>query len=105
MDPKQTTGVKFAMVDGDPSKGPLAFGIESAAPFDAGLHHHTSDYHAVVLGGTAAHWVDGAAGKDQRLVPGSYWFQPGKQVHGDACLEGTCRLFLMMPGALDFIPK
>jgi hypothetical protein len=35
---------------------------------------------------------------------GSFWFQPGKQVHGDSCVdEKGCLIFIQSMGKSDFI--
>jgi hypothetical protein len=38
------------------------------------------------------------------LGPGSYWFQPGKGVHGDACLTDECIIYISWGGKMDFKP-
>lgn len=99
-------GPSMAVLDGDPKTGPVAFVIELPAGHAAGLHTHTSDYQALVLTGSPSHWVDGADGENDELAAGTYWKQPGEQVHGDTCHgEKSCRLFAFMPKALDMMPK
>jgi quercetin dioxygenase-like cupin family protein len=105
MDPKQPTGPKMAIVSGDPKTGPVAFIIELPPGANAGLHSHTSEYHALVIDGSPAHWLPHEKNEGEPLAPGTYWFQPGGYDHGDRC-TGTapCHAFVMMPGALDFKP-
>ncbi len=103
LNPDQPDGSAIAFADGDPKTGPVSLFIDGKG---APLHSHTSDYHAVVLSGEPSHWVDGGPGEKDALAVGSFWFQPGGQVHGDGCLgEQSCRLFIFMPEAADFIPK
>jgi hypothetical protein len=42
----------------------------------------------------------GAAGA---LKPGSYWYQPGGALHGDACLSDECVIFLSWEGPRDVV--
>lgn len=40
------------------------------------------------------------------LPPGSYVFQPGKQMHADTCLgSDECIIFITQEVGRDFIPK
>ncbi len=98
MDPKQPNGSKMGIVSGDPKTGPLAFIIEMPPGANAGLHSHTSEYHAVVLQGAPAHWLPHELNEGEPLSPGAYWFQPGGYDHGDRCTgAGPCRAFVMLP--------
>jgi quercetin dioxygenase-like cupin family protein len=66
------------------------------------MHLHSADYHLLVVEGTMKHWLRGASVADARsLGPGSYWFQPGGQVHADACLSESCLVFLVWSGQRD----
>jgi quercetin dioxygenase-like cupin family protein len=106
LDPKDKKGKQIAMLNGDPATGPVAFGLQVPGGGEAGLHSHTSDYHAVVLAGTPSHWIEGGEGENDELGAGTYWFQPGAQVHGDTCRgKDACSLFVFMPEKLDMIPK
>jgi quercetin dioxygenase-like cupin family protein len=72
--------------------------------FVAPIHAHTGDYHGVNLAGTWRHSFDGGAERD--LPPGSYVFQPGMGMHGDACVGSEeCVLFIHQYVKGDFIPK
>ena len=105
MDPKQPGGAKMGIVSGDPKTGPLAFIIDMPPGINAGLHSHTSEYHAVVLQGAPAHWLPHEANEGEALSPGAYWFQPGGYDHGDRCTgTANCRAFVMLPKALDYKP-
>jgi quercetin dioxygenase-like cupin family protein len=105
MDPKQPKGPKMAVVSGDPKVGPVAIIIEMPPGGNAGLHSHTSEYNAVVLEGGWAHWLPHETNEGEPLTPGAFWFQPGGYDHGDRCTGTTpCRVFVMLPGALDFKP-
>jgi quercetin dioxygenase-like cupin family protein len=105
MDPKQPNGAKMGLVSGDPKTGPVAFIVEMPPGTNAGLHSHTSEYHAVVIQGAPAHWLPHEANEGEPLSPGAYWYQPGGYDHGDRCAgAGPCRAFVMMPKALDFKP-
>jgi quercetin dioxygenase-like cupin family protein len=66
------------------------------------LHYHSSDYHLVLLQGTMKHWAEGEkVGGVKTLGPGSYWFQPGDQAHGDNCLTEDCLMFVKWEGKRD----
>jgi quercetin dioxygenase-like cupin family protein len=66
------------------------------------LHIHTSDYHLTLLQGTMKHWAEGEQEADAKpLGPGSYWFQPGNQAHGDSCLTDECLMFVKWEGKRD----
>jgi quercetin dioxygenase-like cupin family protein len=105
LDPKQPDGIKFAVVSGDPKTGPVALVIQLPPGANAGLHSHTSEYHALVLDGAPAHWLPHEANEGEPLAPGTYWFQPGGYDHGDRCTGSVpCHLFVMMPKAFDAKP-
>ena len=94
MNMRAPNGPKLAVLWGDPTQGPSAMLMK----FPQGalsLHAHTADYHLVVLQGLMKHWDEGQTEAEAKpLGPGSYWFQPGKKVHGDACLSSECVLYL-----------
>jgi len=105
MDPKQPKGPKLAVVYGNPKTGPVGFVIEMPAGANAGLHSHTSDYHALVLDGAPAHWLPHETDEGKVAEVGTYWFQPGGYDHGDRCTSTTpCHAFVYMDKALDFKP-
>jgi quercetin dioxygenase-like cupin family protein len=96
--------VKMVILWGDRNKGEYAMLIKIPAGFVAPIHAHTGDYHGVNLTGTWRHSFDGGEQKD--MSPGSYVFQPGMGMHGDACLGSEdCVLFIHQYVKGDFIPK
>jgi quercetin dioxygenase-like cupin family protein len=104
-DPANPEGPQLAVLSGDPTKGPAAVLLKLKKGIQP-LHSHTSDHHAVLIQGTAKHWAEGEREADVKsLGPGSYWFQPGKQVHGDACTaeNGECLVFVNFMGKMDSI--
>ena len=99
-----TPGPELAVVSGDRQKGG-GFFLRLPPGTKSGLHTHTADYHAIVISGAPRHWLPGEEKKAQPLGPGSYWFQPGNQPHGDECTgPDPCLLYLVMAGAFDFTP-
>lgn len=80
--------LQVAQLWGDPAKGG-DYGrlLKLPAGFVAGRHTHAAEYHGVLVQGTWIHTNDGAA--PHELGPGSYVFQPGKQMHDDACKGPT----------------
>ncbi|MEJ7603690.1 MAG: hypothetical protein WKG01_37730 [Kofleriaceae bacterium] len=105
MDPAKPDGPKLGIVSGDPKTGPVAFLIEIPPGGTAGLHTHTSEYHAIVVAGAPVHWLPHEPDEGQPVTPGTYWFQPGGYVHGDRCTGSTpCVTFGMMAKPLDAKP-
>ena len=96
--------LQIATLWGDRSKGEYAMLLKMPAGFEAGRHSHTADYHAVGVQGTWVHTNDGDP-RQREFPPGSYAFQPGKQVHNDACKgKVECIVFVHQHAAGDFIP-
>jgi quercetin dioxygenase-like cupin family protein len=101
IDPKQPDGPQIAVLWGDPAKGPSAM-LLKLKKGGGRLHFHTSDYHLTLLQGTMKHWAEGESEADAKpLGPGSYWFQPGAQAHGDSCLTDECLMFVKWEGKRD----
>lgn len=89
---------------GDRSKGEFGALMKMPAGFVAPIHMHTGDYHGINLTGTWRHSFEGGEERDQ--PPGSYVFQPGLAMHGDACIgPEDCIVFVHMHEKGDFIPK
>jgi hypothetical protein len=103
IDPKEPDGVQVAVISGEMKVGPVAFLLKvpkGAAP----AHWHTSDYYAVLVEGSAKHWLPGQDGQAQKLLPGTVWFQPGGSVHSDECLSDSCLAFVYMANGYDSTP-
>jgi quercetin dioxygenase-like cupin family protein len=102
--PDQQTSPSISIVKGNPAKTPVSMLIrmkKSVLP----MHSHSADYQAVVIEGTMKHWAKAEnEAQAPRLGPGSWWYQPGKQVHTDACLEEECVIYVHNTGKLDTIP-
>jgi quercetin dioxygenase-like cupin family protein len=94
-------GPELSVLWGDPATGPSAMLMKlKKGPIP--LHLHSSDYHLVVLKGIAKHWEDGQTEDEAApLGSGSYWFQPGGGVHGDACLTEECLVHIVWLGPRD----
>jgi hypothetical protein len=98
--------LQIAKLWGDRDKGP-EWGalLKFPAGLEAGMHAHTADYHGLSIVGTWVHTVDGEAGPGKELGPGSYVFQPGKQMHNDVCKgKSECIVYVHQHGKGDFIP-
>ena len=96
--------LKIVVLWGDRAKGEYAMLLKMPAGFVAPIHAHTGDYHGMNLTGTWRHSFDG--GEERAMVPGSYVFQPGMGMHGDACVgPEDCILFIHQHVKGDFIPK
>jgi hypothetical protein len=104
LDPSNPGGIQVSPISGDlMGKGPVVFFMKLPKG-PAPLHAHTAGYHATVIRGEAKHWPAGGEKAAQVLGPGSHWYQPGKQNHGDECVSSECVLLLQMESGFDFIP-
>jgi quercetin dioxygenase-like cupin family protein len=96
--------LKIVILWGDRTQGEYAMLLKIPAGFVAPIHAHTGDYYGLNLTGTWRHSFDG--GEEKALPPGSYVFQPGMGMHGDACVgPDECILFIHQHVKGDFIPK
>lgn len=97
--------LQLAVLWGDPATGDHTRLIKLPAGFEAPIHAHTADYHGINLTGTWRHGFE-ETGESAELPPDSYVFQPGGEMHSDACVgPEDCILFLNQHGPADFIPK
>jgi hypothetical protein len=101
VDPKRPEAAQIAVLHGDPATGPSAILLKMKKTPGA-LHYHTADYDLVLLQGRMKHWAKGESAADAKeLGPGSYWHQPGRKVHGDACLTDECVMYVRWTGQRD----
>jgi quercetin dioxygenase-like cupin family protein len=101
IDPANPDAAQIAVLWGDPATGPSAMLLKMKKGGGA-LHTHTSDYHLTLIQGTMKHWLKGEQEADAKpLGPGSYWFQPGNQAHGNSCLADECVMFIKWEGKRD----
>ena len=102
--PDEASSPQISIVSGDVATTPISMFIrmkKSTLP----MHSHSADYQATVIRGTMKHWAKGESeAAAPRLGPGSWWYQPGGQVHTDACLDNECLLYVHNAGKLDTIP-
>lgn len=106
LDPGVPKGPALAVISGDPKAGPVAFLLR--VPRGAGpVHWHRSDYYAVLLEGTAKHWLAGQPRPTRANPAGTSWAQPGGSAataHGDECTSASCTIFVYMANGFDFTP-
>lgn len=105
--PPVPDGKGIAVISGDPASGTNILLHRFRRENPSTLHWHSSPYQAVVIRGTVKHWAEGGSEETAPpLGPGSYWFQPAKQVHADACIDasGECVILLHTLGKLDSTP-
>lgn len=96
-------GVKLAVLQGDPAKGPHHAMVKYAGGFAAPLHHHSADHYVAVVAGTLVLTVDG---HETKLPAGSYFSFKGKKSHITKCEAGAdCVLFLDNRGKWDVVPE
>ena len=99
--PRQPAGPRIAILWGDPATGPSAMLLE-LGKVSLPLHIHTADYHLLVVEGEVKHWSENDSEAGAKVLgPGSYWFQPGGKVHGDACLTDRCVVYIVWAGPRD----
>ena len=99
--------LQVSVISGDMATGPVTFLLRVPPNFDEPIHAHTSGYRAVIIKGSALHWIDGEdRDAAEPVEPGGYWYQPGGQFHGDAnpTDEETVAV-ITFDGPPDFIPK
>jgi quercetin dioxygenase-like cupin family protein len=105
LDSAHPDGAQFAVLWGDPMKGPSAMLVKFKKGVSP-LHSHSSDYHLSLLQGTMKHWAEGQREEDAKpLEPGSYWFQPANLSHADACLTDECLTFVYWLDKRDYKPS
>lgn len=67
------------------------------------MHTHTANYQLVVIKGVMKHWdANGSQKTAPRMGPGSFWYQPAGQAHGDSCESDECVWFITFDGPRDF---
>lgn len=94
-------GLKMAVLQGDPAKGPSHFMIRFTGGFAAPLHHHSSDHYGTVVAGTLALTVDG---RETKLPAGSFFSFKGKKQHMTKCEAGAeCVLSMDVRGKWDVV--
>ena len=101
LDPKGATGVQYAPLWGDHTKGPFGAFFKLPAGFAVPLHTHTHVMKVIFLSGT---YIQAPEGKPEvRLGPGAYMMQPGgKYRHTTACDKASdCVFFVEGSGAFD----
>jgi hypothetical protein len=101
VDPSQPNGTQVAVLWGDPAQGPSSM-LMKMKKTDGRLHYHTSTYDLVLLEGQMKHWGEREKETEVKaLGPGSYWHQPGREVHADSCLTDECLMFIKWEGKRD----
>jgi quercetin dioxygenase-like cupin family protein len=102
-DDTEHPGVRMAVVDGDPAKGPCHFLVQLKEGLVVPLHHHTSDHFGTVLSGTLSFTVDG---KETLLPAGSVFVFRGKKEHVTRCMPGAdCVISMDVRGKWDVVPQ
>ena len=103
--PIDGTPVKVAMLWGDPRMGASVRLLKFPAGTVVPNHAHTGDYHGVNLTGIWRHSFS-ETGEVRELPPRSYVFQPGGEMHGDACVgPEDCIVLIQQSVAADYIPQ
>jgi len=101
--PEDPEGVQIAVISGNPATGAFQALAKFPAGAESGLHSHTANYLAVGISGDRQRGAARDAPID--LPAGSYWNQPGGEVHWDNCgPDAECIIYIAMDAAADFIP-
>lgn len=94
------TGIQVANVWGDVTKGAHGAFFRFDPGFVSKLHTHTYDYYAVVIKGQLENYQPGQ--KPEKLGPGSYWYQRGKEAHTTACVsKQPCQIYIVQQNKFD----
>src|SRR5262245_39222363 len=103
LDPAHPEEAQIAVLRGDPDTGPSSMLMKMRkAPGD--MHSHTADYELVLIEGRMKHRPEGQSEERTPVLgPGSYWYQPGMQLHADSCLSDVCVMFITWAGKRDAI--
>jgi len=94
------TGIQVANVWGDVTKGAHGSFFRFDPGFVSPVHTHTYDYYAVVIKGELENYQPGQT--PEKLGPGSYWYQRGKQAHTTACVsKESCEIYIVQQNKFD----
>ena len=96
-------GMQFALLSGDPSKGPYTQMRKVPAGSENPLHSHSAKLKNVIISGV---WYTGADSESARdFGPGSVVIMPAGWVHVSGCRAGSdCLFYQEGNGMFDFKP-
>lgn len=97
-------GPQIVVLDGDPDNGPSVTLFRYAPNYTGSgrLHTHSYDYRSVLIEGAMKHWGEGESEETTSvLTPGSYWHQPGGELHADNCVAERCTAYVIFDGLID----
>ncbi len=99
-------GVAFAPLIGDRFKESYMAMVKLPAGLVSPAHIKTSNMFGVMISGSMVHAIDGAAPRDDVILPeGSFYKIPKNVAHVSKCVSATdCITFLYQDGKFDFIP-
>jgi hypothetical protein len=102
--PGHAEGPNIREIEGDPSSGPsiTLFRYRNNYEGSRRLHTHTYTYRSILIEGEMKHW-DANGSEETALVlrPGSYWRQPGGELHADHCITEHCLALVVFDGEID----
>jgi len=94
------TGIAVANVWGDVKAGAHGAFFKFDPGFVSPVHTHTYDYYAVVIKGELENYKPGQT--PDKLGPGSYWYQRGKEAHTTACVsKEPCEIYIVQGEKFD----
>jgi hypothetical protein len=100
VDAARPDGPAIAVLRGNPATGPSDV-LLKLKKTDGTPHTHSSAYRALLVSGRVLHYERCTCEAAAPLAPGSFWYQPGGVVHGDACLSDECVIYVSWEGPMD----
>lgn len=100
---------EFAVLWGDPATGPVAIMVRFPQGYTEPWHHHTANYHAVIVKGDFQTRDKDKGTTTDVYGPGAYVFQPGGGVHsevnaGKQGKKDEMVALVYLDGPLDAVP-
>ncbi|MBU1314398.1 MAG: DUF4437 domain-containing protein [Alphaproteobacteria bacterium] len=102
--PGHGDGPNIREIEGDPMAGPsiTLFRYRNNYEGSRRLHTHTYTYRSILIEGEMKHWdANGSEETAVVLRPGSYWRQPGGELHADHCMTEHCLALVIFEGEID----
>ncbi|MDX3925814.1 MAG: hypothetical protein QHC90_08390 [Shinella sp.] len=102
--PGHAEGPNISGIEGDPMSGPSITLFRYSNNYEGSrrLHTHTHTYRSILIEGEMKHWdANGIEETAVVLRPGSYWRQPGGELHADHCITEHCLALVIFEGEID----
>lgn len=102
--PGHADGPNIREIEGDPmvESSIILFRYRNNYEGSRRLHTHTYTYRSILIEGEMKHWdANGSEETATVLKPGSYWRQPGGELHADHCMTERCLALVIFEGKID----